>query len=112
MQQLYIPDVGNGQQQKELKQSMIAEYDMVNVERPSDILHDDQHRFYGATLTAFLEEIGVSWEAMLFCFLVKRGRTRQVLTGHGNKQVVDALLHVLNIEKDDEQIKQELARKK
>jgi hypothetical protein len=112
MKQLYIPDIGDNHQQEELNQSMIAEYDMVNTERPFDILHDDQYRFYGGAISAFLKEIGVSWEAMLFCFLAKLKVSRKILGNYKNGSELNSLLRALIQEKENEQIAQDLARKK
>lgn len=108
----YIPDVGNDEQKKELEESMIAGYDMVNLERPFDVFHDDQHRFYSTTITTFLEEIGVNWESILFCFLAERERTQNILAIDRSQRIVGGLLLVLDKEKDDHQIQYELSRKK
>jgi hypothetical protein len=109
---LYIPDIGNDEQKKELYESMFRECDMVNLERPYDVLNDEQHRFYDATITAFLDEIGVSWESVIFCLIEERERTQDILAVDLDQHSVDGLLLALDQEKNDTQIQLELSRTK
>lgn len=112
MKHLYIPDTGNDEQKKELYGIMTTECNMINLERPFDVLNDDQHRFYGSTITAFLDEIGVNWESVLFCFLEERERARDILAADLDHNSVEDLLLALDQEKNDTQIQFELSRKK